>query len=305
MTYETNERARARATSEWRALALAACVSLIGILAPAPLRAQVAASVDAEPIPASSLSASETPEPPARPALGTVEPALLRARAAYDDADFARALAALDEVPDSGPLTLAELVQYLELRAFVGFATGDDARTQAALDQLASIDPDYALPSSAPPPVVETFARLRSERVALSMVTEARPEPGALHLQAAVRGDPSRSVLRVTLRARPEGGSWQTARGDTLDLVLPDGGTMEYYAEALGLGGAVLSSAGSAAEPRTATVPPLHAPADDTALHWGLVLGSVGVVAVAIGIALGVTLGSTDATTLRVTIAGF
>jgi NAD/NADP transhydrogenase alpha subunit len=50
---------------------------------------------------------------------------------------------------------------------------------------------------------------------------------------------------------------------------------------------------------------PLHAPADDTALHWGLVLGSVGVVAVAVGIVLGVVLGTTDVTTVRVTIPGF
>jgi len=82
---------------------------------------------------------------------------------AYEDADFDAALDAFRRAEQSSDLGRADLIDLLHNRALVFFALADTASMEGDLRRLAAVDREHILGSSVPPPVRESFERIREE----------------------------------------------------------------------------------------------------------------------------------------------
>lgn len=237
-------------------------------------------------------------------ASAAAHPLVDRGRASLEEADFAGALAALDEAEAQGDLTRADLVLLLETRALVHRALGEEEPTDAALRSLASIDPDHRFAPEVTPDVVQRFAQLRDAGPGpLALEVEEAPSPGGITLRAEVRGDVASMVHAVTVRARVNEGTWREGEG-RLALEAPPGARIEWYAVAYGTGGAPVAQRGSESATRHARVPgaavtPTQGGAiDEVALGVGIAAGIAALVAAAV--ILGVVLTSGDQALTRV-----
>lgn len=125
---------------------------------------------------------------------------------------------------------------------------------EADLRRLASLEPTHRFGPEARPEIHNAFERLSSAQGSpMSVVAQAEARAGAVHVTAAVRGDPLRLVRSVRVSARADGGAWQTEEGG--EVVLPiASGAIEYYAVAIGPGGAALASVGSEHAPLRLTL---------------------------------------------------
>lgn len=170
------------------------------------------------------------------------------ARGRYAEGDFEAASAALDDVNDDARLSVDDLVALLEVRALARRALGDERGTEDALAALATLRPAHRFGDETPPDVQDQFARLRGERLALD--AGAHVASGELVLRARTV-DPSRLIRRVRIAVRI-GGAWSVEDGRERRVAVGTEPT-EWYAEAIGPGGAIVASAGSADDPRVAS----------------------------------------------------
>ena len=196
------------------------------------------------------------------------------ARRAYEDAEFEAALAQLRVVEASDDLTREELVELLELRAELHLATGDADAMERDVLQRTTVDPTGALPSSAPPEMREAATRARAQIAGpIEVRAEAVAVATGVTIEAAAHGDAGGLVREVRVMARVDGGSWRDGRPP---MTLEGAGRVEFYAEAIGPGGVVLSSAGSRDAPRTWSESGAGAPGagGDDALWIGLGIGA-------------------------------
>lgn len=167
-----------------------------------------------------------------------------------EEADFVAALDVLGRAAAGTDLSADDLVDLFETRALVYLAMGRDDDMRADLRRLAAIRPDHALPSTTPPDVVAAFADLRASSPGAPRLT-ATLEPSALGVTITVRldNDPAGLVREVRISGRAPGGDWERATGAPLFVATPSGGVVEYYAEAVGPGGAVIARSGEASAP--------------------------------------------------------
>jgi hypothetical protein len=107
----------------------------------------------------------------AQPASG--DPALADARRLFDTLDYERAVTALDAImtrlATRKPLdaaTRATLAVAYELRGRARFGLGDADAARADFRDLLAIAPDYALPVTASPRVVDLFNEIRTQTIA-------------------------------------------------------------------------------------------------------------------------------------------
>jgi hypothetical protein len=177
----------------------------------------------------------------------------------YEQARFDRALRAFRRAEAGDDLTRDDLLLLLSTRALVHHADGEQEAMEADLLRLATLEPDHALPASAPPRVRRAFERIRariSEPLTLQ-VDIGRTDHG-LRLAARVRGDDAGLVQRVSLFART-GASFEAAERAEMEVEVGDDEAVEYYAEAVGPGGAVVVTEGTAESPRSVTPATLDA----------------------------------------------
>jgi hypothetical protein len=229
------------------------------------------------------------------------------ARERIDAAEFEQAVRVLDQLETGGVLTRDELVQLYLVRAEALLALGrSGAALDRDLDRLAALAPDLALSDRTRPELREGLAARRREQLSLSLSLEIEREAGAVRVRATVRGDPGGLVRGVRLHARAGAASeWTSRSGDT--LVLPAAaGDVEYWGEAVGPGGAILATAGSASSPLrgdSAAAPPaivVETPAspgggdDATAIGVGIGIGAGVAVVIAIVLAVALTSSSTE-----------
>ncbi len=189
-------------------------------------------------------------------AAARAHPALDQARARFDEADFPGVLQALADAEQRTDLTATDVEALLELRAIASVANGDPAMMQGALASLASIAPDHALGPDAPPEVVQAFERIRSHttaRVGLAVVAERHGD--RVLVRARVENDPTSIVGEVRTMVRVGRAPWRPAPGTGLTVTARPGQSIEYYATAVGPGGAPLATDGSPEHPSRLATP--------------------------------------------------
>lgn len=221
------------------------------------------------------------------------------ARSALADADFERAERAFTRALETDALSRDELIAIFEGRAMSRFAiSGDDDPVSAREDlvALASLDPEHVLPPEAPPPLVESFARVPRERLSAELRWDDA-DGGEVGLRVVVRNDPARLTRGARIHTRTPGDDgWLVREGSSVEVPLAAGDALEVWVEVLGPGGAVLAQEGSPDAPRTrgsgarSSLADPSAGSDDTLLWIGVGVGAAVVLGLAIG--LGVGLGS-------------
>jgi len=232
----------------------------------------------------------------ATPAYAQDATPLERGRALAENAEFEAALAALDEA-DASALDRARRVDLYSTRALVRYALGDHAGADRDLARLLAMGANASLPDSAPPPLRERLEDLRREGVRPPViVARARVEGGVARIDAEAEGgaDLLRGV-RVWIRE----GEWRAT--ERVERPLAEDASLRWYAEAFGPGDVRLATDGTRAQPNVLsvhieqavlTLEARESPGDDEAIVWGVVLGSVGALAVAAGVVAAVLLTS-------------
>jgi len=173
------------------------------------------------------------------PAVARAHPAIDRARARFDEADFPAALEALERAERGTGLTVDDVAALLELRALASLANGDPAGMQRALGR------------DAPPEVAQSWTRARARSAGEPRVAVSTRRHGELlEVSAQVENDPNELVRTFSLSVRVDHGAWQEAPGGSIALEAPVGARVEYWATAVGPGGAPLAQEGTAAAPR-------------------------------------------------------
>ncbi len=133
-------------------------------------------------------------------------------------------------------------------------ALQDDAGVERALTALLSLDPDAVL-EDAPPSLGRVVERLREEiRAPVGVEVHGEVQRGEARVTVRATEDVASLVRSVRLYVREDEG-WRARTGDTHRLA-PD---TQYFAEAVGPGGAVLASEGSTTDPRMADPAPAGA----------------------------------------------
>lgn len=223
------------------------------------------------------------------PAAAHAHPVVDEAIAHYRQAEFDKSLELLDKAAGRDDLSRADVVELLRHRALVRFATGKREAMADDLRKLATLDPEDGLGDDVPPPVAEAYERARSKAAPIAVEATAEHTAGGVRVSARLQGDDAGLVREVRVAARPGGGAWQRAAGEPVTVPVTSGATVEYFAAAIGPGGAAVASAGTEASPRThvagasasagaATEGAAEGETGDrTALVWGLAAGGAAV----------------------------
>ncbi len=209
---------------------------------------------------------------------------LEHAIAAFNEADFDGALAAFARAEASERLTREELTELLARRAGVHVALGNDEATRTDLATLAALEPNFVFGAWAPPQLRERFEQSRGEATRPTLAVTTHEGSDGRVFEASVDGAPDGLVRDTRIYVREPGAlEWSSiGSGETAD-----GEVLEYYAEAIGLGGVVVARVASREQPRR--VGELAAPTveDGGSRSWRWwVIG--GAAALAIGVVVGV-----------------
>jgi len=175
--------------------------------------------------------------------------AVAEGRRLAQEARFDQALAAFDRAAASPDLERADLVALLEGRAMVHHARSDDAAFERTARGLASISPDYA-PSRQVPPRLARRLRTATEGVApLALEATIAREHTAVVIRASLIGDAGELVTRTVVSAKVGDAAYADHVGDPVSIPAGPTEAVRYFVQALGPGGVVLASVGSAASP--------------------------------------------------------
>ena len=200
------------------------------------------------------------------PAAALAHPLIDEGLRRYGEADLPGALDALTQAEHATDLTRDDLVQLYLGRAMVHHAMGHATELEADVYRLATLEPALTLRRTAPPPV-----RLAYEQAAarvpgpMRLDVEVHPTPDGVELVAHVTDDSAGLVQAVRIRARTPGSTWRRSEVASIELPAAAGAAVEYVAEAVGPGGAVLVSAGTESTPLRVAAP--GGGADATASH--------------------------------------
>ena len=222
--------------------------------------------------------------------------ALERGRSFAEEADFERALGALNEA-DATDLTREERVVLYSTRALVSFALGRGSEAERDLGRLLALGANASLTESAPPQMRETFERLRRRGVRPPVLeVNARVDDGMARIDAEATG--GADLLRgVRLWVFDEG--WHAS--PRVERRLRPNETLRWYAEAFGPSDIRLAVRGTRAQPNQLRVlvdravlrqDASEAGGDDDAWAWWVGVGT-GVAALAgVAVTLAVVLGA-------------
>jgi hypothetical protein len=223
-------------------------------------------------------------------------------RARYEEADFGAAIETFARAERADDLTLEDLATLYETRALVHLAMGNAEAMRADLTRLAAVAPDHSLDSRAPPEVLRAFVEARAS-AGPPIRLLASPSSSSLGVTIAVevQNDGAGLVRAVRIRGRSAGASgWESAEDAPLTVVTGGEAIVEYWAVAIGPGGAPLASVGSEDAPLR-----YGAAGEDvegggasegggSALPWILIGAGVILVAVAVAVTI-VLVGNQDA----------
>lgn len=184
------------------------------------------------------------------PGLARAHPTVDEARRAYDSAQHARSLELLDQAEASTDLTREDLAELLLLRAMVHRAQRQMDLAEVDLLRLANLDPERQLGRTVHPSLRRLFETVR-ERVPGPVRLEVAADRmgGMVRLRVSVTDDVAALTQAFRLYGRPAGGAWRDTDASTLEVSARPSQAVEYYAEAIGPGGAVIASHGTRGEP--------------------------------------------------------
>jgi len=191
------------------------------------------------------------------PGVAYAHPLLDEGERKYEDADFQGALDAFARAEQASDLTRDDLVRLYTRRAMVHHAMQHPEELEADVFRLAHLDRALRLPRAAPPAVRRAYEQAVA-RVSgtLRVDVEVESMPGGTRLVARVSDDNAGLVQSLRVRARVAGGPWRRTERAALEVPAAAGATVEYVAEAIGPGGAVLTHAGTDDAPLRTTLAP-------------------------------------------------
>ncbi|MBX7195691.1 MAG: hypothetical protein K1X94_26780 [Sandaracinaceae bacterium] len=222
------------------------------------------------------------------PAIALAHPAVDAGVAAYEEADFERALALFEQAEAGDGMSAADLAILLEHRALAAQALGRDDEVGRALTALAELDPAHAFSARVPPTIVAAFAeRARAQQAAVTVEAHATRTDRGVRVDALAAHDTAALVRTLRIGVRTESG-WRVSLGASVTLSLEPTRALAYYAEAVGPGGALLAQHGSAESPLVLAAVPGSASSDDTWWHWLLAVGAVLVVGAGVGVGVAI-----------------
>jgi len=184
------------------------------------------------------------------PSTAAAHPLVDEGRRRFEQADFEGALDAFARAESATDLTRDDVIDLLEARALVHLGMGSPEAMRADLSRLVTIAPDHEWDARVAPDVRAAFLEIRGRSPGpLRLVAHAEAVAGGVSVRAEVVHDRASLVRRVQVSARRAGRAW--TRVSDAPLVLPSvaGELVEYYAEAIGPGGAVLATAGTSGAP--------------------------------------------------------
>jgi hypothetical protein len=191
------------------------------------------------------------------PVVAYAHPLIDEGERKYEDADFPGALDAFARAEAATDLTRDDLVRLYTRRAMVHHAMQHPEELEADVFRLANLDRALRLPRAVPPAVRRAYEQAVTRVTSLLRVdVEAEAMPGGTRLVARVSDDNAGLVQSLRVRARTAGGAWRRTDRATLELPAAAGATVEYVAEAIGPGGAVLAQAGTDDAPLRTTLSP-------------------------------------------------
>ncbi len=173
-----------------------------------------------------------------------------------NDAAFEDALSSFDAAWNGSGLTRDDLVTLLANRAVANFALRANAAVDRDLGFLAALDRNYVFAPHVPPPMRDQLEEVRKQTGQPSISVLTRFAPGKALIVVEVPEMPGELIREVRVFGRPIGGAFSASAGGMLEVPNPEEHAIEWYAEVVGPGGAVLLREGEAAAPRRA----LHAP---------------------------------------------
>jgi len=199
------------------------------------------------------------------PRVAFAHPMLDEAEHLFDEAQFDEAVAAYERAEGASNLTREDLVRLYAGRALVHHTRGDSQSLELDLFRLATLEPDHRFPAHIPPLVREAFERVRAqnnvtEPVAVSV--QANSAPGGVRVEGRVERDLAAIVQEVRVGMRTPGREWTVRVNAPLEMPITSDQTVEYFAEAVGPGGAVIAHTGSQVRPRSSTVDELVHPVE-------------------------------------------
>ncbi|MDQ3035559.1 MAG: hypothetical protein M3Y87_24345 [Myxococcota bacterium] len=224
----------------------------------------------------------------------------------YEEAEFARALDALGRAEAASDLEVDDVVMLFETRALVHLATGDEDAMRADLRRLVAIAPTHAPGRDAPPDVMRAIQQIRAERHGLLRVLPST-EAAAAGITIAVRveNDWADVVREVRTSGRVQGATdWQQVRDASLLVTTAAGDVVEYYAEAIGPGGAVLARSGSDDDPLRVAGSDAPVQAGGEAEVWPWIVGGA-LVALAAGAIVTAVVLTSDSGTVSTQVEPF
>ena len=242
----------------------------------------------------------------AAPATALAHPLVDEGRRLYEEAEFVQALDTLGRAEGQSDLTLADLEVLFEQRALVNVALGNQDAVRADLRRLLAVAPDHHLARGAPPDVARLFAELRAESTgAVRVVATTESSADGVTVLVRAENDWAGVVRAVRTSGRVVGTSdWDSSTDAPLLVATVPGDRVEYFAEAIGPGGAVLARSGSADAPLSAAAGAAAPIAASNEEIWPFIVGGVGGLVV-IGVIIAVVVVATSPPTVQTQLSPF
>lgn len=192
----------------------------------------------------------------ALPGAARAHPLLDRAIAAYEQAEFDRALRTFHTAERNADLSVDELLQLFEMRALVHDALDDRASMRIDLQRLVAVRGSYQLSKLAPPPVRAAFEELRmasSGPLAVELQIEDKTIENESWVVARLLRAPDGLVHHTTLQCSVDNHAKtvsRTSEGTSVGVKMPESGVHHgCTATARSRQGGVLFSASTEGQP--------------------------------------------------------
>lgn len=182
-------------------------------------------------------------------AAAQAQPLVAEGRQLLDEGRFEDAIERFTAAEAADDLTREDLVLLLEGRALAAHALRDLEAMNRELARLLKIAPEHRFDPTLPPDLETTFASLRaSAGPPIAIATSSRRRGDMVVIETTVTGDGDGLGRSVRIAARLPGRAWETG-GERVEIAASPSETVEYFAELLGPGGAVIAASGTADRP--------------------------------------------------------
>ncbi len=184
------------------------------------------------------------------PGQAFAHPLIEEARNAYNSAHHEHGLELLDQAEAGTDLSREDLEELLLLRAMLHRAEHHMDLAEVDLFRLAALDPSRQLGREVHPTLRRLFETVR-ERVPrpLRLDATAQRNGETVDVRVVVTDDAAGLTQGFRVHGRSDSSRWLDTTDATLTIPVAPNEGAEYWAEAIGPGGAVIASVGTATNP--------------------------------------------------------